>query len=226
MSEDRIEDLTTLPWCRALLHDPSVTIINTRNVLKEDPSGANVNTFLNRTLWGDDRIRALVTLFRPGNGERRQGDPTKLDIQPDSAMWDVPPHKLEQEAQRQAKKEEKIFDVTDPNAPEAIFLVSVGDNVNGGPYRLHGGILSTLLDHCMGILCAFVYNSRAPPTVELTVKFKKAFKTPGVFALRSKIKREKGRFLETVGWIEDGEGNVYAEATAAYVISKVEAAKL
>jgi acyl-coenzyme A thioesterase PaaI-like protein len=136
------------------------------------------------------------------------------------------PDRRQQEARRQMRKEEKLFDITDINNPEGVFHIFVGGDINGGPDRLHGGIVSTLLDHCMGLFLTFAYGARTPPTVELTIKFKKPITTPCVFMLKTRVKREVGRWIETVGWVEDGYGTVFAEGSATYVAAKVEQAKL
>jgi hypothetical protein len=36
--------------------------------------------------------------------------------------------------------------------------------------------------------------------------------------------RKKGRWIETVGWVEDGQGKVCAEGKGAFVVNKVQLA--
>ncbi|KAF5850494.1 hypothetical protein GGP41_002724 [Bipolaris sorokiniana] len=99
-----------------------------------------------RTLFTDGSIRAYVTLFRPGNEQKRELNAGKMWVKIALAPSEPSSEIRQQDARRQATKEENHFDVSDTNNPEAIFLVSVGRDVNGDTDRLHGGIISALLD--------------------------------------------------------------------------------
>ncbi|KNG46720.1 hypothetical protein DDE82_001806 [Stemphylium lycopersici] len=225
--QEHIEDLTALSWCMDLLTDPSVTHITQRFVPDaSDTFRVKINRIFTRALFTDETIRAFITLHRPGNGITRKGNPKDFVIENAPPPFAPPPELREREIQRQARKEEKVFDITDPNGPETVFLVSAGGDINGGINRLHGGILSTLLDHCMGLGISYIYGALAPATTEMTIKFKKPMPAPSVFMLRTKVKKEIGRWFETVGWVEDGHGNVYAEGSANFIIPKLEESKL
>ncbi|EUC30695.1 hypothetical protein COCCADRAFT_28472 [Bipolaris zeicola 26-R-13] len=226
MKVDHLEDLIALPWCTALLSDPSVTHISKRLVPDANSERANGDTLVSRALFTDSSIRAYVTLYRPGNGQGREVGTGNLMIKSGFVRMEPSPESRQQETRRQAKKQEKHFDISDSNSPEGIALVSVGSDVNGGPGRFHGGIICTLLDHCMGGFLHYAYETRALLNAELTVKFKRPMYTPTVFMVRTKVKREVGRWIETVGWVEDGHGTVFAEASATYVLVKIEEAKL
>jgi acyl-coenzyme A thioesterase PaaI-like protein len=215
---ERLEDFTALEWCNELLSDPAVTHISKRYI-PEKREGVS-NTFFTRTLFTDNAIRAFLSLHKPGKGHRREpgedvftGNPPRDDL-PGPSNYDA-------EAQRQNAKEEKLYAPDDPNTPESIVLVSLGKDIDGGIRRLHGGVTATLLDHVMGTAVSFVYQHTCA-TSDLSVKYKQAVTTPCVLKVRSKVIREKGRWIETRGWVEDGKGTVFAEGWGAFVINKVE----
>jgi acyl-coenzyme A thioesterase PaaI-like protein len=58
-------------------------------------------------------------------------------------------------------------------------------------------------------------------TVDLSIKYKQAVSTPCVLLVRAKIVKEKGRWIETRGWVEDGHGKVFAEGLGSFVMGKV-----
>ena len=135
------------------------------------------------------------------------------------------PSSHDTEVQRQARKEDIAYNTSAPDAPESIILVSIGSDVDGGIRRLHGGVTATLLDQVMGTLLSHYYENTSA-TSELNVKYMKAITTPCVLLVKGKVKREKGRWIETVGTIEDGHGTVFAEGVGAFVMGKVAAAKI
>jgi acyl-CoA thioesterase FadM len=57
-------------------------------------------------------------------------------------------------------------------------------------------------------------------TAELTIKYKKPIMTPAVLLCRARVAKEAGRWVELVGWVEDGNGTVYAEGRGAFVKMK------
>jgi acyl-coenzyme A thioesterase PaaI-like protein len=209
---EHLEDFTPHEWCNALLSDPSVTHISKRHV-PEKREGVS-NTFFTRTLFTDTALRAFLSLYKPGKGRRRE-----------PLHENAAPNNTEVEAQRQNAREEKSYAVNDADSPEAIILVSLGNEVDGGIRRLHGGVTATLLDQVMGTLISYVYEHTCA-TSDLNVKYKQAITTPCVLLVRAKVVREKGRWIETKGWIEDGNGTVFAEGWGAFVMSKVGGAKM
>lgn len=219
---EHLEDFTAHEWCNALLSDPSVTHISKRHV-PEKREGIS-NTFFTRTLFTDTAIRAFLSLYKPGKGRRREPGE---DVFTGSAPLheNAAPNNTNVEARRQNAKEEKLYDVNDPGSPEAIILVSLGTEVDGGIRRLHGGVTATLLDQVMGTLISYVYEHTCA-TSDLNVKYKQAIMTPCVLLVRAKVVREKGRWIETKGWIEDGNGTVFAEGWGAFVMSKVGGPKM
>jgi acyl-coenzyme A thioesterase PaaI-like protein len=219
---EHLEDFTAHEWCNELLSDPAVTHISKRH-MPEQRKGVS-NTFFTRTLFTDEAIRAFLSLYKPGNGRRREPEE---EVFTGSAPLDEiqRPHTEEAEERRQNAKEEKTYDVNDPDTPEAIILVSVGSDVDGGVRRLHGGVTATLLDQVMGTLISYVYQHTCA-TSDLNIKYKHAVNTPCVLLARAKVVREKGRWIETRGWVEDGQGKVFAEGWGAFVMSKLGSSKI
>ncbi|KAF1846366.1 uncharacterized protein K460DRAFT_286289 [Cucurbitaria berberidis CBS 394.84] len=219
---ERLEDFTNHEWCNKLLSDPSITHISKRQI--PDTRAAISNTLFTRTLFTDDAVRAFLSLYRPGKGQQR--DVNEAEIFTGSApIHEVTPNNHATEVQRQNAKAEKTFHPSDPDAPEAIILVSVGNDVDGGIRRLHGGVTATFLDQAMGTLLSYFYQNTSA-TSELNVTYKKAITTPCILLCRAKVLREKGRWIETVGSVEDGQGTVFAEGRGAFVLGKVGTAKM
>ncbi|KAF2622404.1 hypothetical protein BU25DRAFT_443245 [Macroventuria anomochaeta] len=93
----------------------------------------------------------------------------------------------------------------------------------GQPAVLGSSILSkeeqraTLLDQVMCTLISYVYDNTCA-TADLNVKHKAAVTTPCVLLCRAKVVKKKGQWIESVGWVEDGQGKVFAESKGAFVI--------
>jgi acyl-coenzyme A thioesterase PaaI-like protein len=181
---------------------------------------AYTNTFFTRTLFTDDAIRAFLTLYRPGKGHAREVDETII-FTGSAPIHDTPQAgKYEVEVKRQQAKEDIAYDPADPGAAEAIILVSIGSDTDGGVRRLHGGVTASLLDQAMGTLLSYYYENTSA-TSELNVKYKKAIATPCVLKIRAKLRREKGRWIETWGSVEDGHGEVFAEGRGTFVLPRL-----
>ncbi|KAF2469153.1 uncharacterized protein BDR25DRAFT_304655 [Lindgomyces ingoldianus] len=208
---EHLEDFTRHEWCQTLLSDPSITKIMKRRMSPHDVSVSN--SFFTTTLFTDGAIRAFLSMFRPGRGRSR----TTADAQVvgDALVGDKgsEPRLTEDESQ-------ELDTQDDLDEPESLLLVSLGKALDGGINRLHGGVTATLLDQVMGVLISYVHANTSA-TAELTIKYKKAIQTPAVLLCRARIVREVGRWIEVVGWIEDGRGVIYAEGKGSFVKSKV-----
>ena len=212
-----LDDFTAHEWCNELLSDPAVTHIAKRHI-PEQREGVS-NTFFTRTLFTDNALRAFLSLYKPGKGRRRE--PGEEVFTGNALLHEIASsNNPDAEVTRQNAKDEKIYDIDDSDAPEAIILVSLGNEVDGGIRRLHGGVTATLLDQVMGTLISNVYKHTCA-TADLNIKYKQAVSTPCVLLVRAKLVREKGRWIETKGWMEDGHGKVFAEGFGAFVMSKL-----
>ncbi|KAL1601533.1 hypothetical protein SLS60_006448 [Paraconiothyrium brasiliense] len=220
---EHIEDFTAHEWCNELLSDPTITHISKRHI--PDKRKGVSNTFFTRTLFTDDAIRAYLTLYRPGKGHTREVDESII-FTGSAPMHDVPHgDKHEVELKRQQAKEDIAYDPADRESAGCIILVSVGSDIDGGVRRLHGGVTASLLDQAMGTLLSYYYENTSA-TSELNVKYKQAVNTPCILKISAKLVREKGRWVETMGTVEDGHGTIFAEGRGAFVLGKVGAAKM
>jgi acyl-coenzyme A thioesterase PaaI-like protein len=216
---EHLEDFTAHEWCNALMSDPSVTLIAKRQI--PDMRAGVSNTFFTKTLFTDNAMRAFLSLYKPGKGHRREPGEDVFTGSAHAPIHQPPvPSNAEAEALRQSLKVERTYEAGDPDTPEAIILISLGTEVDGGTKRLHGGVTATLLDQVMGTLISYVYQYTCA-TSDLQVKYKAAVSTPCVLVCRAKVVKEKGRWIETKGWLEDGKGTVFAEGTGAFVMTKV-----
>ncbi|ORX97800.1 HotDog domain-containing protein [Clohesyomyces aquaticus] len=207
--KEHFEDFTRHEWCRNLLADPSITQKTARNIMPGHEENVS-NSFFKTTLFTDGAVRAFLSMFRPGR--KGAGAGGTADDQTQTLSTD--------NSKREDRHTHAQLDTqTSLDEPEALMLVSLGDALDGGINRLHGGVTATLLDHVMGVLISFLHRDTSA-TAELAIKYKIAIKTPMVLLCRARIVREKGRWIETVGWIEDGEGTVFAEGKGAFVKSR------
>lgn len=217
---EHLEDFTKHDWCNALLSDPSITKIQKRAL--PSPTDLTVSNTFAHTLFTDDAVRAFLSMYRPGRGRGRSI--ADAAVVSDALLGDAQGQTDNRTPSRgvldEAQNAGELDTQADLDEPEALLLVSLGEGVDGGIKRLHGGVTATLLDHVMGTIISYVHENTSA-TAELTVKYKKAVDTPRVLLCRARIVREAGRWIETVGWIEDGAGTVYAEGRGAFVKSKV-----
>jgi acyl-coenzyme A thioesterase PaaI-like protein len=212
---EHLQDFTSLDWCQDLLSDPSITNIQKRQVpdQREDVS----NTFFTKTLFTDEALRAYLAMYRLGKVDKEHDEKAVFTGNPISQRSS--PVMEGTTAPSILSKEEYVWSSTDPDTPEMLLLISLGRHVDGGARRLHGGVTATLLDQVMGHLIAFVYDNTCA-TADLNVKYKAAVTTPCVLLCRAKIIRKKGRWVESVGWVEDGQGKIFAEGKGAFVLNK------
>ncbi|KAF3045361.1 hypothetical protein E8E11_008794 [Didymella keratinophila] len=212
---EHLQDFTSLDWCQDLLSDPSITRIQKRQVpdQRDDVS----NTFFTKTLFTDEALRAYLSMYRLGKIDREHDE--KAVFTGNTASRGLSQAMKGLTAASILSKEEYVWSPTDPDTPEMLLLISIGRDLDGGMRRLHGGVTATLLDQAMGHLISFVYDNTCA-TADLNVKYKAAVTTPCVLLCRAKMVRKKGRWIEIVGWVEDGHGKVFAEGKGAFVLNK------
>ncbi|RMZ68495.1 og domain-containing [Pyrenophora seminiperda CCB06] len=228
LQEERLSDFTAHAWCNALLSDTSYTI-RTRSTLWKQ-MGVSI-PLIARSLYTDDTIPAWLSLYRSGNGARRAPPPpppnkddagegggaitSPIPLSTDSTPITPTPSMLH----RLISKTDLLYSLSDPALPQHIILCSLQGGLDGRQNRLHGGIVSALLDTSMGLLVFQAYGT-ASSTCELRVVFRKPVRTPGVYGVRARMWRQRGRWVEMKGWVEDGEEGVYAEAWATFLIPR------
>lgn len=212
---EHLEDFTKHEWCNAILSDPSVAKISKRTAPELNVNGVS-NSLFAKTLFTDDAVRAFLSMYRPGRG--RAAGIADAEAASDALLGadtSTPANRVGDGEEGKELDTQAALD-----EPEALILVSLGSGIDGATHRLHGGVIATLLDQVMGVLISFSHENTSA-TAELNVKYKKVITTPTVVLCRARIVREAGRWIETVGWIEDGHGGVFAEGRGSFVKSKV-----
>lgn len=79
--------------------------------------------------------------------------------------------------------------------------------------RMHGGLISTLLDEVMG---DYIFKTTGIPayTARIEIRFRKPVRIGERIKIEGKIVNRRGRLYETVGTITTADGTVAAEAKA------------
>lgn len=77
--------------------------------------------------------------------------------------------------------------------------------------RMHGGLISTLLDETMGNY-PYMYEHKVAYTARLEVRFRQPVRIGERIDVITKVKRRKGQLLEMTGQVIREDGTVAAEA--------------
>ncbi|KIW26271.1 uncharacterized protein PV07_09382 [Cladophialophora immunda] len=106
-------------------------------------------------------------------------------------------------------------------AGEVRRFYTFGSGMNAHPDTLHGGVIATVLDSTMGNVIGQQLPTRAPTfTVALNVSYRKPVATPGTIMARAWITKVDGRKIWVHGVVEDGRGNLHAEADGMWLRAK------
>lgn len=90
------------------------------------------------------------------------------------------------------------------------------------PHRMHGGIISALLDEIIGRAVNIFEPDTFGVTGALEVKFKKPVPLGEEIKVVGKVVRNTSRLFESEGFIEDESGNILAMAHATYIKQPIE----
>lgn len=77
--------------------------------------------------------------------------------------------------------------------------------------RMHGGLISTLLDETMGNY-PYMHEHKVAYTARLEVRFRQPVRIGERIRVITKVKRRKGQLLEMTGQVVREDGTVAAEA--------------
>ena len=77
--------------------------------------------------------------------------------------------------------------------------------------RMHGGLISTLLDETMGNY-PYMYEHKVAYTARLEVRFRQPVRIGERIEVITKVKRRKGQLLEMTGQVVREDGSIAAEA--------------
>ena len=92
------------------------------------------------------------------------------------------------------------------------------------PNRMHGGLISALLDEVIGRAINIPEPEAFGVTTELNVKFKKPVPLNEELKVVGKLTKNTRLVFQAAGFIEDSTGNILATGTATYV--KMTAARI
>ncbi|KIW83016.1 hypothetical protein Z517_02259 [Fonsecaea pedrosoi CBS 271.37] len=185
-----LDHFRSIPWCVPHLSDPAFRQVNMSRTLMQPGNGHS----LMAETWNTDKtITHLLSLYRP---PIHNGDTTDTHRGTGIGM------------DSQTRGEVRRF-------------YTFGTGMNAHPNTLHGGVVATVLDSTMGNVIGHQMPDRlATFTVALNVTYKKPVGTPGTIMARSWITRAEGRKIWVHGVIEDGQGNVHAEAEGMWLRAK------
>ena len=98
-----------------------------------------------------------------------------------------------------------------------------GENLQGWPNYLHGGMTALVLDEAMGWAAMFagVHNI----TAKMQVRFRRLVPIGQNYRVSCRIARHTSRLIETEAILADLSGNVFAEGTSTQFIIKSEEEK-
>lgn len=103
-------------------------------------------------------------------------------------------------------------------------LVTGRDEHQSYPNRMHGGLITALLDEVIGRAVNVEEPEAFGVTSEINVKFKKPVPLNEEIKVVGKLTRNTRLIFTAEGFIEDREGSILATATATYV--KMSAARI
>ena len=90
------------------------------------------------------------------------------------------------------------------------------------PHRMHGGIITALLDEIIGRAINIVEPDTFGVTGSLEIKFKKPVPLGKQIKVVGKVTRNTSRLFEAEGFVEDEDGNILDYAHAVYIKQPVE----
>ena len=79
--------------------------------------------------------------------------------------------------------------------------------------RMHGGLITTLLDETMGNYC-YLYEHRNAYTARMDIRFKEPILIGEKLKIVAHVEKRKGRLIEMSGKIIKEDGTIGAEALA------------
>jgi acyl-coenzyme A thioesterase PaaI-like protein len=94
-----------------------------------------------------------------------------------------------------------------------------GENLQGWPGFVHGGISALVLDEAIGWASMFAGTNNV--TAKMQVRYRQMLPVGGTYDLTCTITKQNSRLIETSAVITGKDGTVFAEATSTqYVVSQ------
>lgn len=105
------------------------------------------------------------------------------------------------------------IDYPEAGSAEARFVVP--EHFSGWQGMTHGGLLSMVLDELMAHACISA-GTRAV-TAEITVRFLQPLAVGTEVRVLAKVGEQRGRMIETRGWVYNPQGAAVAQGSAKFV---------
>lgn len=200
----------SIPWCAQHLRGTNL-VARPPSCRTVQPSGENL--LFGRTLNTAGTISAILEIFTnssSSSSSKRGGDAAAAG----AAAVAAPPG-----------EEDNNSTTTNSLIDKVKWLLAVGQDVNGYPGTLHGGIVAAILDEVIGGLIPINRERRLIPegnhfTAYLNTQYRRpVLTTAGALLARARFVQvdvARGKFF-TEATLEDAEGTVLASAEALFV---------
>jgi len=98
-----------------------------------------------------------------------------------------------------------------------------GEDLNGAPGIVHGGIQATILDEAMGYACHVGDDDLDVVTVEMQLRYRRPVRVGTPIVARAEVVSNDGRDLRVEGTLRDEQGEILTLATARFRLLSPEA---
>lgn len=106
---------------------------------------------------------------------------------------------------------------------ELVAIFKPGQNHQGYPGRLHGGIAAAILDETIGRTITIGKNTEVwGVTLEFNIKYKKPIPLEQEIKVVARLKNENRKIFEAAGEIINPDGEIAATANGKYMIMPIE----
>ncbi|KAL2002232.1 hypothetical protein VTN02DRAFT_379 [Thermoascus thermophilus] len=105
---------------------------------------------------------------------------------------------------------------------KAVNIVWFGPGLDGWPTIVHGGVLSTVLDECLGRVALRSFPARTGVTANLNINYRAPVRSGNLYTVHATLDQERStdRKAYVKGQILDDNGKLYVEATGLFVVPK------
>lgn len=111
--------------------------------------------------------------------------------------------------------------------PDVSLLVQLGSRINGWEDTVHGGVLASLLDECLGcavetVRCSLVGTNGLTTTsplytANLNINYRRPAESPGMLIVEARMHKREGRKWLLHGRILGEDGKVRVDATSLWI---------
>jgi len=100
-------------------------------------------------------------------------------------------------------------------------ILNVGWALCGWPWVVHGGVIATILDECMGRCAIMSFPAKTGVTANLTLDYRRIWKAGQMVVVHTKVTEVSERkALVTAKLVALDDGEVLCEASALFVVPK------